>query len=268
MLFCSFVCVSCFPGKPSEKTTTELPAETLVESPTEKSFATTSIVFKAPDTIPSELTEKMNARSLEFLTDLQNVLKNDTENLLPLVDKNNHLSSSYIPGDIVPLVQGKSYQINREGLSLRKCAEESLEIMAAAARADGITLIVSSSYRSYEYQEKVYARNVKELGKEAADRESAMPGASQHQLGTAVDFGSITDAFADTQAGKWLVQHAGEYGWTLSFPQGYEHITGYRWESWHYLYVGKEAAAFQEKWFGGIQHHMLSFIDSWKKQVL
>lgn len=238
-----------------------------MSSSSQKPVEPINIVFSAPSSIPNELIEKMNAQSSEFLLDLQNVLQKDTENLLLLVDKENHLSPSFIPDDILPLSQNKSYKINRDGLSLRRCAEESLEKMAAAARADGVTLIVSSSYRSYEYQEKVYERNVRELGKEAADRESAMPGASQHQLGTAVDFGSITDAFADTAAGKWLSVHAEEYGWSLSFPQGYESVTGYRWESWHYLYIGKEAAAFQTKWFGGIQHYMIEFIDAWKKQA-
>ncbi|HKL85587.1 MAG TPA: M15 family metallopeptidase [Treponemataceae bacterium] len=259
---CSFLCVSCFSGKSSAESTKQH-----MSSSSQKPVEPINIVFSAPSSIPVNLIERMNAQSSEFLLDLQSVLKKDTENLLLLVDKKNHLSPSFIPEDILPLSKNKSYNINREGLSLRRCAEEALEKMAAAARADGVTLLVSSSYRSYEYQEKVYERNVRELGKEAADRESAMPGASQHQLGTAVDFGSITDAFADTAAGKWLSVHAEEYGWSLSFPQGYEDITGYRWESWHYLYIGKEAAAFQAKWFGGIQHYMIEFIDAWKKQA-
>lgn len=138
--------------------------------------------------------------------------------------------------------------------------------MAAAARADGVTLVVSSTYRSWDYQKKVYERNVRELGREAADRESAMPGASQHQLGTAVDFGSITDAFAETKAGLWLVENAYAYGWSLSFPDGYEAVTGFRWESWHYRYVGIEAASLQREWFGDVQQYMIEFVDAWKRK--
>ena len=44
------------------------------------------------------------------------------------------------------------------------------------------------------------------------DRESAPPGASQHQLGTAVDFGSITDDFIYTKQGQWISENASKYG--------------------------------------------------------
>ena len=90
-----------------------------------------------------------------------------------------------------------------------------------------------------------------------AERESARPGASQHQLGTAIDFGSITDAFAQTRAGKWLVAHAWEYGFSLSYPQGDEGITGYRYESWHYRFITKPGVLLQRRYFGNIQQYLL-----------
>jgi D-alanyl-D-alanine carboxypeptidase len=150
---------------------------------------------------------------------------------------------------------------------LRRPAAEALEAMAAAARAGGISLVVSSAYRSYDYQAGVYARNVRELGQAAADRESARPGYSQHQLGLAADFGSITDDFAETPAGRWMAANAGRFGWSLSFPQGYEDLTGYRWESWHYRYVGPELAAFIAAYFDGIQQYGLRFIHEWERQT-
>ena len=125
-------------------------------------------------------------------------------------------------------------------------------------------MVASSTYRSYDYQKTVYERNVRQMGKEAADRESAAPGTSQHQLGTVVDFGSITDEFIETPAGQWLDKNASDYGWSLSFPQGYEDVTGYRWECWHYRYIGTEATAFQKKWFSNIQQFMMEFIHAWK----
>ena len=93
----------------------------------------------------------------------------------------------------------------------------------------------------------IYERNVREMGKEAADRESAAPGTSQHQLGVAIDFGSISDDFATTKAGLWMEQNAHLFGFSLSYPQGYESVTGYRWESWHYRYIGFLATEFQKK---------------------
>jgi D-alanyl-D-alanine carboxypeptidase len=182
-----------------------------------------------------------------------------------LVDKRHSLPAGYEPSDLVPLESG-SYRLNRAGLSLRSAAAASLETMAAAARADGITLLVSSSYRSYDYQAEVYNRIVREMGQEAADRESARPGHSQHQTGLAADFGSIDDSFAQTPAGRWMAANASSFGWSLSYPDGYETLTGYRWESWHFRYVGRDLAAFIDTYFDGIQQYALRFLYEWENQ--
>jgi D-alanyl-D-alanine carboxypeptidase len=200
----------------------------------------------------------------EFLAELEGVLAADTDDLLRLVDKRHALPDGYAPKDLVPLVKNDAYGIGRNDLSLRSGAEKALREMARAAQKDGAYLVASSSYRSYEYQVQVYGRNVRQMGQAAADRESARPGRSQHQLGTVVDFGSITDDYAQTKAGRWLAENAAEFGWSLSFPDGYEAVTGYRWECWHYRYVGVRAARFQKKWFSDIQQFMLEFIHAWK----
>lgn len=206
----------------------------------------------------------VNGDSQEFLADLQQVLAEDADNLLTLVDKQHYLAADFVPADIVALKANDFYLLNRNDLSLRVPVEKSLREMGSAAKADGINLVVSSTYRSYDYQKNLYERNVRQLGKEVADRESAPPGASQHQLGVAVDFGSITDDFAQTKQGRWLASNAGNYGWSLSFPDGYEDVTGYRWECWHYRYIGVTAVEFQKKWFSDVQQFMLEFIHAWK----
>ncbi len=221
-----------------------------------------------PDSVPASVVSRINAERAAFYGDLREVIASDADGLLILTDKGHPLPPGYEPADLISLSRpgvARSYLANRQGLSLRAPAERALERMAAAALADGVTLVVSSSYRSYDYQKTVYERNVRELGQAAADRESARPGTSQHQLGTAVDFGSITDDFAVTKAGRWIRERGGEWGWSLSFPDGYESVTGYRWESWHWRYVGVKAAAFQEKWFDGVQQYMLECVDAWVK---
>lgn len=222
--------------------------------------------FIAPEGIPTSIQNNIDSQRSQFISELRALVSRDTDSLLLLVDKSHSLPATYIPDDLVSLIEGRSYTINKNGLSLRTSAEASLHKMAAAARKDGITLLVSSSYRSYAYQKTVYERNVREMGEVAADRESAKPGTSQHQLGLALDFGSITDDFAQTPAGKWLYVHAGEWGWSLSFPDGYETVTGYRGECWHFRYIGPEACLFQKKWFGNIQQYMMLYIDAWKKE--
>ena len=213
--------------------------------------------------LPSE--KLILANKEQFLSDVYAVLAADKDYLLTLVDKQHYLSKDYVPEDLVPLVKNNHYAINRNDLSLRIPVEKALCTMSDAAANDGITILVSSTFRSYDYQAKLYARNVKQLGQAAADRESARPGTSQHQLGTAIDFGSITDDFVETKQGKWLAKNAMKYGFSLSFPDGYEDVTGYRYECWHYRYIGIEACKMQQKWFGNIQQYMLEFLYAWDK---
>jgi D-alanyl-D-alanine carboxypeptidase len=216
--------------------------------------------------IPPELARRVSSRAAEgpsFILDLLAAMEGDPR-LRTLVDKQHPLPPDYEPEDLTEL-GGGSYRVGRAGLLLRRAAAEALEEMAAAAAAGGITLTASSAYRSFAYQEEVYARNVREMGQEAADRESARPGHSQHQTGLAVDFGSIDDSFAQTAAGRWVLANAGRFGWSLSFPQGYEAATGYRWESWHYRYVGRELAYFIDTYFEGIQQYALQFLHAWEQ---
>jgi len=221
--------------------------------------------FTAPSSIPRKMIDRINTERDKFIPALEGLIASDHDNLLNLVDKTHPLPALFIPPDLAVLAPGRSYVVGKTGLSLRRPVEAGLDIMATEAQKGGVTLLVSSSYRSFDYQKQVYERNVKQMGQTAADRESARPGMSQHQTGCAIDFGSITDDYAKTKAGIWLAQNAEKYGWSLSFPEGYEKITGYRWECWHYRFIGVDAAAFQKEWFGDVQQYMMEFIDAWKK---
>jgi len=177
-----------------------------------------------------------------------------------LVDKEHPLGSNYEPDDLVQLKSGLYLLNNNEVLMLRGIAVTSLEEMAASARRDGITLVVSYAYRSYARQNQSYSMHVRNLGQREADRVSARPGYSQHQLGLTIDFGSVNNEFAMTAQGIWLFKNASRFGWSLSYPNGYEAVTGYSWESWHYRYVGRELAEFIDKYFNGIQQYALRFL--------
>ena len=202
----------------------------------------------------------------DFLNDLEDVLKDDENDLFILVDKMNHLKKEFVPKKLVHLTSSAPYTINKNNLYLTPQAEKALSVMAEAARKEGITLLVSSTYRTYDYQAKLFQKCFDEEGLEEAEHSTARPGATQHRLGTAVDFGSITDEYAQTKAGKWLYKNASKYGWSLSYPKGYEKVTGYMWECWHYRYLGVKACNFQKKYFQDIQQYMLEFIDYWKKR--
>ncbi len=191
--------------------------------------------------------------------EVRDVMKKDPE-LLRRVDKSVALPANFVPSDLVKLDGVFPYVVSKKGMQLRAPARDALVRMTEAARKEGKTLVVSSTYRSYDYQKTVFERNVKEMGKTEAERVSAPPGMSQHQLGTAIDFGSITDEFADTAAGRWLAANAGKFGFSLSFPKDMEAITGYRWESWHYRYISPAAAEMQERFFLGVQQYLIEFL--------
>ena len=219
--------------------------------------------------VPERIARSVAASALEspaFIMELLTVLQNDPYTFI-LVDKQHALPLDYEPDDLVPLRAGGAFRVTRDGMTLRRMAAASLQEMAAAAAADGVVLTVGSAYRSAAHQAQTFEHWVRVLGREEAERVSARPGHSQHQLGLVVDFYPINDSFADTPASRWLERNASRFGWSLSYPDGYEHITGYRWESWHYRYVGRDLAAFIDKYFEGIQQFALQFIRVWQNQA-
>lgn len=129
--------------------------------------------------------------------------------------------------------------------------------MLQAAKEDGVNLIVCSPYRDISLQNVLFERkinlymgqgdNYMEAYKKASQIVT-VPGASEHQIGLALDiicdtYTILDEGFGKTAAGQWLWEHSREYGFILRYPEGKEHITGIDYEPWHFRYVGKEAAA-------------------------
>lgn len=133
------------------------------------------------------------------------------------------------------------------GHQLRAEAAKAADTMIDAAATDGVTLLVSSAYRSYAVQQQTYQYWVSVNGQQVADQLSARPGYSEHQTGLAIDFASpegcrLEECYRDTLAGQWLAKNASRYGYILRFPDGRQSVTGYRFEPWHYRYVGVQIA--------------------------
>jgi D-alanyl-D-alanine carboxypeptidase len=155
------------------------------------------------------------------------------------------LPSTYAPSDLV--IVGEEVIRRGSNYYLRSIIINDLKEMVNAAKSDGIDLSIVSAYRSYSTQQSTYnywvAYNSGCVS--CADRVSARAGHSQHQLGTTLDFSSseVNDSlgikFGDTKASAWLKDNAYKYGFVISFPQGYESVTGFSYEPWHYRYIGK-----------------------------
>ncbi|MBN2535200.1 MAG: M15 family metallopeptidase [Spirochaetales bacterium] len=201
--------------------------------------------------------EKILAQPGEFLESMRVLFALPGE-LFLLVDKNHPLPAAYVPGDLVPL---KDYpvKITYTSMMVRQVIMNDLLAMISAAKEEGFELTIASAFRSYDTQKNLFNYWAKTVGIEQAKRESARPGYSQHQLGTTVDFHPIDTAFKDTKAGKWLLSYAREYGFSLSYPDGYEEVTGYIYEPWHYRYIGKEATHVIDNYFLGVQQFFLEF---------
>lgn len=117
---------------------------------------------------------------------------------------------------------------------------------------NGITNIwVQSSYRSVEYQQRIYTNQIEQYKKQGKTEEQAIiltekiinkPGYSEHNLGLAVDFNYVDEEFEDTKAFKWLKENAESYGFILRYPKEKEGITKIKYEPWHWRYVGEENA--------------------------
>ncbi|HEV8654874.1 MAG TPA: M15 family metallopeptidase [Candidatus Limnocylindria bacterium] len=156
------------------------------------------------------------------------------------------LPADYVPPDLVSATSGKPADDAR--LLIRALAYEDLARLRAAALAAGQRLVVVSAYRSYEQQAQTFDYWSRVGGYDQALRTSARPGHSEHQLGTAIDFGDGTAApweyadWAKTPTGSWLASHAADFGFVMSYPKGQTGVTCYGYEPWHYRYVGIELA--------------------------
>lgn len=130
--------------------------------------------------------------------------------------------------------------------------------MMQAARANGVNLVICSPYRDYDRQIMLFDRKIKAYMKRGLSYLEAyritsqavtVPGASEHQIGLALDiisdkYTSLNEGLGETEAGKWLASHSYEYGFVLRYPKGKEDITGIEYEPWHFRYVGKAAARY------------------------
>jgi D-alanyl-D-alanine carboxypeptidase len=135
---------------------------------------------------------------------------------------------------------------------LERTAADAFDQMAAAAKAEGISLRPISGFRTVADQEKLFERQIQRQGSpEAAAQLSAPPGYSEHHTGYALDIGDgsrpATDLkfeFEETLAYQWLVVYAKRYGFELSFSQN--NRQGVSFEPWHWRYVesGRAAAIF------------------------
>ena len=165
-----------------------------------------------------------------------------SKNFLILVNKFNYLESSYNRDDIVNIPLQYSYYDNKTS---QEVLDAYIKMHKDVKEKLNVHLMVNSSYRAYEEQERIY-NEYRKNGEEYADSYAARPGYSEHQTGLALDITSTKNpsikSFNESEEYKWLKDNSYKYGFILRYPEGKDDITGYNTESWHFRYVGVDVA--------------------------
>lgn len=159
-----------------------------------------------------------------------------------LVNKYNALSKDYEVENLKTISKTYSYGDNKK---LNKEAYDAFISLADDAKKEGYTILIVSSYRTYQDQEDVWKDYKASFGTKKADAYAARAGSSEHETGLAIDvadYNDKNDKFEATESFKWMQTNAHKYGYILRYPKDKENITGYSYEAWHYRYVGIDTA--------------------------
>lgn len=192
------------------------PAESSAYSQTEDTSAknTSDDTAAEPETEPATDEAKFAIENINGMTYIDGIL---------IANKSYSLPADYDPGE------------SSEAL-------DAFYEMQADAYEEGLNIYISSSYRSYDDQARIYQNYCDTDGQEAADTYSSRPGFSDHQTGMAFDLNSIDDSFGFTPESDWVSANCHKYGFIIRYPKGKEDITGYQYEPWHIRYIGVEKA--------------------------
>ncbi len=227
------------PAEPTTNAVSEVETEPQTEPPTEaQTAAPEPITAKAP---PVSLPQSADGNPVTVSPDGDNWE-------LTLINLQYRLPEDYKP-TLQAAVEGSSVQLDA------RVAPFYAE-MYAAAKTDGCTLTPYSGYRTFARQQENFDRKVayyvsqglSEAEATAQTQTRILPaGASEHNMGFAMDIVSASADFISTKEFSWLSAHAHEYGFILRYPENKTEITGVMYEPWHWRFVGKEAAAEMQK---------------------
>lgn len=162
-------------------------------------------------------------------------------NIWQLVSANRKLDTNYMPTLVdAPVAHANGdYKVS---LSITSYLKQLVD----DASKDGVQLMLSSAYRSATDQQAIYDEYLNMRGQQYVHDYVAIPGASEHQTGLAVDISTVSPSCLasgdscslDAPSIAWLRANAADYGFIERYPEGKQSITGIAGEHWHYRYVG------------------------------
>lgn len=225
---------------PTATPTATLTAEPTVTPTARPSAAPTAVATPRPRATPTRTpTPAPLVPCVERIPD---------DDLLTIVTRRYPLSRDYEPRDLLPLSKyfGPDVTLGFDTM-VRATLIGPLQGLIAEMQELGLRPTIISGYRSYTEQAVAWYKWTRQYPDRGVYL-SAYPGTSEHQLGTAVDFGSpeldntFHTAFARTSEGAWLLANAHRYGFTLSYPRDGWEFTNFHYEPWHFRYIGVEPA--------------------------
>lgn len=157
-----------------------------------------------------------------------------------LVNKENKLNSDFKPNNLV-----KVKMCSLDDFYLEEEVANAYEQMCLDSIKEGLNISITSAYRSYNEQKKLYNTYLKSYGKSYVDKYVAVAGYSEHQTGLAIDLESLNcDIFKNSKEYLWIKENSHNYGFIIRYKEGKEKITGYSAEPWHIRYVGRKASEY------------------------
>ena len=224
-------------------------------------YTVDDVIYNEDVTFTSQNFEVAKTAVYEYDIDITQYLEyiapEDPTPYLLLVNPSNTLSEDYIPENLskIPPV----YTAKGAEYELEECAYMALTAMLKEMYSELSQTrhaYVTSAYRSYARQNELFEGYVNDYLKSGMSREdaeaiviktSARPGTSEHQSGLCVDFmtvsmTSLDNSFEQSSAFEWLSDNAYKFGFILRYPADKSDIVAHSYESWHYRFVGREAA--------------------------
>ena len=207
------------------------------------------VAYQGAETI--ELTVLNVNMDLDLEPYENSVTVTDDTDMTLLVNKSHALPEGYVPADLGVMEQyacvaGEDYSCQDVAyMELRSEALNAYYQWCQAAQEQGISIRAIAGYRSYDYQAGLWNYNAGLYGEEYADLYYARPGQSEHNSGLAVDITFNGHNFNEIElydGYEWILSSAHDYGFILRYPEEKQDITRYGYESWHFRYVGKDAA--------------------------
>ena len=232
----SFLSVALVPSN------TPVPTSTPVPPTAVPTLAATPTILPSPTAPPTLAVPTTDPECAQYQAHL--------DLLTPIVTRDIEVSRDFVPANLETphLAYRNSYIVP---IQVRDIILDPLNAMLEASNQAGLQIMAVSGYRSWSEQQIAYDKWT-QLYPDRAQGFSALPGHSEHQLGTAIDFSTpymeglydnlFHTNFYYTPEGQWLNDNAASFGFTLSYPSWAVEETGYEWEPWHYRYVGVQLA--------------------------